>query len=614
MNKTKQSEINARAYLLYFPPPPIKIPKQGTVRVQQLKRVVDPVARLYAKYFGKRNNKNIEITPYNYNEEALKYSLTAFQATNLATNIARRVPLEKFTVIELRPLVGTTSLALLDRPEIEFLIASEFQYAREFNTNIDAYGFEKKCIRLDTIKSFEGNRQFEGQVAVVHLDPGSDNLSQGMRLIDLLPELAKVFTMIFVQIDKLPPMKNFKYDVTTINIGEVESEKKGRGKGETVPFTVIFSETGLSKAKAKGMKIRDLRVDRKEWTKKQLDDLKVFLLKLLPKFGIKQKVEDFVNDKAMETWKAIFTEKSIDPTPGKNYEALETFGDGILEGLFTIYLHEQLPEITPEQSTLLFQRYMSKFLQPEYAEFLGIDKYLRIEVMYRKAKEDLFEAFVAGIYIISKDVYGRRGAGFEFSYNMLDYIFANKEKYNWKEISKGELKQSKTIIKERLDALYLRDKAVSRHVGNTIVSSIYISQKEALDLFRQIGITIPADLVIGTATIAGNNKALAENTAYENAIKFLDSQGFTRARADEENKKLKGVDPSVEKFGNEITDRKTELGLIAVYFIINPTTCRIVLYGVKAGTYTRIILADATDCDFDNGKRRAISAWLGYNK
>lgn len=619
-----------RSYLLYFPPPPVDISKQNTVRVQQLKRVVDPVARLYAKYFGKRNNKNIEITPYNYNEEALKYSLTAFQATNLATNIVRKVPLEKFTVIELRALVGTMTLALLDRPEIDFVIASEFQYARQLETNIEAYGFERKFLRLDSISSFEGNKQFEGQVAVVHLDPdprgesGFAETSQGIKLTTLLPEMAKVFTMIFVQTDKLPTMKNFKYETSILNIGEIEGTKgKSKQKTEAVPFVVIFSDIGLEKARSKGMKIKDLRVDRREWTKKQLEDLKAFLLQLLPKFGIKDRLDRFVDDKAMEIWKPIFTDDSIDPTPGKNLESYETFGDGILEGLFTIFLHEKLPEITPKQSTLLFQRYMSKFLQPEYAEMLGIDRYLRIEVMYRKKKEDLFEAFTAGIYTISKEVYGRRGAGFEFSYNMLDYIFADKKKYNWTEIIKGELEQPRTIVKERLDALYLRDTLKTRNDGNAIVSSVYIVQKEALELFRTIGITIPPNLLIGEARIPGNNKTLAERTAYENAIKFLDSQGFTRARANAENEKLKsadyliptgdrGIDSSLEELIEEITDRKTELGLIAVYPITNAVTCRVTLYGVRAGNYVRTILAEVTDCDFDIAKRRAVEAWLGY--
>lgn len=613
-----------RTLLLYFPPPPLKPAKEGTVRVQKLERVIDPVARIYAKYFGRRNNRNIEITPYNYNEEALKYSLTAFQATNLATNIVRRVPFEKFTVVELRPLVGTTSLALLDRPEIDFLIVSEFQYARQFETNISAYGFDRKVLRQDRIASFEGNREFEGQVAVVHLDPGSNDLSQGMRLINLLPELAKVFTMIFVQTDQLPTMKGFKHEVNYIDIGALDetSEKGKKGeaskknevskkKRESVKFAVIFSELGLEKAKAKKMKIRDVRQDRREWTPKQVEELRAFLLKTLPKFGIKKHLEKFVDDKAMIIWMRIFTHKSIDPRPEHNYEADETYGDGILEGLFTIYLHDQIPDIDPEKSTLLFQQYMSKFLQPDYTEMLGLDKYLRIEVMYRGAKEDLFEAFTAGLYLVAKGIYGRIGPGVEIVMDMISYIFADKVKYNWKEIVKGELKQPRTIVKERLDQLYLRDNIKVQTTGNKIIASVYIIQKEGLDLFRQIGIIIDPDLMIGQATIIGNNRTQAEREAYENAIKYLDTQGFTKDRAITERERLQEVDPSLKDLGAEITETKTNVGLEAVYFITNPASCRTILYGVLKGNYRRTILAEVTDCNEEAGKRRAIEAWLG---
>ena len=601
MKKSRPSEIS----FLYVPPPTVEAPPAEVVS-SELPAIHNPFTVKYKLYFGKRNGIDLEdFSERNFRDDSLEYSLTAYQANRLAETMIEETPLNEFSVFEMRPLIGTTTLALLEHPEITNILASELEFATEFDTNMAAYKYERRVVREDEVQTF--NRAgIVDNVALIHLDPGSKDKSQNTDLLLIFTKLMKVAAMIYV-----PVPAGLKLDLPKIDLEYLKLDNK---------YNVAFFK---NKEVLKNINKARLKVAFQESEKEWKDRLIVFLKKLLPEFGVKEKFLEkneetgkyYFDEPGMILWMKCFTHKSWDPTQPKfNYEDLEAVGDWIFKGTFGAFVAERVPEIDKEQLTLINQQFMSKFRQPDYSKLFGLSDYLRIRVRtaaaIRKANEDLCEAFANAFYQNANRVEGY-GVGFLRIMKMLKVIFADRLKIKFKDEIKKNLNQPKTQVKERMDKVFMRIGMDINASDTGNVATVYIKTREANDFFRSIGILIPENRHIGIAKKGGFNQEEVANLAYIDALANLDRLGFTEERAALESERLRKGDPSLAKYSDQIIAKRTSQGLDAIYFIYDNITHVMKFYGVRGGKYlVHRLIAEVREDDLKKAKARIIENWL----
>ncbi len=603
MKKSRPAEIS----FLYVPPPVSETTEVNEVVSSELPAIYNPFTAKYKLYFGKRNGIDLEdFSERNFRDGALDSSLTAYQANKLAETMIEETPLNEFSVFEMRPLVGTTTLALLEHPEVTNILASELEFATEFDTNMVAYKYERRVVREDEVQTF--NRAgIVDNVALIHLDPGSKDKSQNTDLLLIFTKLMKVAAMIFI-----PVSVGVKLDLPKIDLEYLKLDNK---------YNLAYFK---NKEVIKNINKARLKVAFQESDKEWQERLISFLKKLLPEFGVKEKFLEkqaeingkyYFDEASMDFWIKCFTHKSWDPTkPKDNYEDLEAVGDWIFKGTFGVFVAERVPEIDKEQLTLINQQFMSKFRQPDYSKLFGLSDYLRIRVRtaaaIRKANEDLCEAFARALYQNANHVEGY-GVGFLRIMKMLKVIFADRLKIKFKDEIKKNLNQPKTQVKERMDKVFMRVGIDINASDTGNVATVYIKTREANDFFRSIGILIPENRHIGIAKKGGFNQEEVANLAYVDALENLDRLGFTEERAALESDRLRKGDPSLAKYSEQIIAKRTSQGLDAIYFIYGNITHVMKLYGVRGGKYlVHRLIAEVKDDDPKKAKMRIIEKWL----
>lgn len=611
-----------RRKLFYFPP-------QKKVRVTEVQIVgkavskSDQSALLYSRYFGKRNLRDINLERVSYRPSTLEASLTAHQANTLVELITEKSILERFSVLELRSLLGTTTLALLDRENVISVRAAEPEATNErisgfqetLREIVSGYGF-RDATRINYVSMVErfDDDSYQGQIAIVHPDPENVETSQGLRMVNLLPRMLANFSLVAVAgPPRMFPIKVTGYEAEYIKLDDLDRAR----------VAIFTSPIGEEKARERALIGRaKLKLEKKVSEKEWLPALKAYLTDLLPKFGIKpEEVPKFLSEEVikkkgkspMQYWREVFTHPSVDPV--NNYENLEQYGDSVLKAFFTIYLHEEVPDLSKKTATELHQQYMSKFRQPDYADMLDLGNrdHYRINVKsaheYRKSKEDELEAFTAALFSLSDNLISL-GHGQRKILRMLGIIFQDKSKYNWKEIVKKELSQPRTQLKERIDKIYLREGHRVDAYGNSVTVDIFIKGYDAIPLLREFGINLPNNKLISYSAV-GVSEGKAVTEAYEEGLRYMDSIGMTEKRLAEINKVLRSVDPAVADLQNEILSAKSALNLEALYFLTSNLNCTTKLIGVAKGEKRdHQTQAQVSSCDGNRSKHEVMKKWL----
>ena len=179
---------------------------------------------------------------------------------------------------------------------------------------------------------------------------------------------------------------------------------------------------------------RDLfYVDPKKW----LEGLRYFIYnKILPKCfspddeNYKVNSEKMVNSIAMGLWKIAFTHKTFDPNGVNNYETLEHMGDTAMKTAFDSSVIQKYPGISEYIITLINNIYVSKPIQKQKSEELGLYKWIRIIIPANiHIHEDLLEALFGALYKIGDQVLGK-GNGYVLSSNLAANIYDIESIYN----------------------------------------------------------------------------------------------------------------------------------------------------------------------------------------
>ena len=625
---TDQSETerleDLRKKLFYFPP----ARKIRTKTVQVLTATAEKttsVATLYSRYFGRRNFTDINLEKISYRVSTLEASLTAHQANTLVELIIERSILSRFRVLELRALLGTTTLALLDRtlPGAEQVISVRAAEPRPFGDRqsgfqdilreiIAGYGFRdsSKINFVSSVERFD-ETNYQGQVAIIHPDPENLKTTQGLSINNLLPRMLAVFSLVAVA----GPPKMFPLEVYDLVPEYIKLDDLDRAR-----VAIFKSQLGEDKARALGRDIKEsLKVNTSDW----VTDLKKYLQGILPVFGVlPDDIPKYLSDKPLkgktlgsplDYWKSCFTHSSVDPV--NNYENLEQYGDSVLKGFFTIYLYKQIPTLNKRTATELHQQYMSKFRQPDYADRLDLGgrKHYRINPKnyneYRKSKEDLFEAFTAALFQISDSVLSS-GQGQRKVLKLLEYIFDDSKKYDWQDIVTRELSQPRTQLKQRIDKIYMREGHRVYEQGNTLLVEIFIKGHDAVPLLREYGIILQTNRITSYPFV-GTDETRAVIEAYEEGLRYMDSIGMTEKRLTEIQEILRSVDPSVSDMRDQVLNAKSLLGLEALYFLTPTNVCETRLIGVQKGKgREHVPLAQIGTCNGVTSKREVMERWL----
>lgn len=621
-----------RRTILYFPPAPVARVKK-TIIDKSTKTEVDEVSNIYRKYFGKRLGVDINLKQdENYTREAIENSLTVFQANRLADAITIASTLESFQVIELRPLIGTTTLALMDRSNIDSMRVAEPAFRSQLEANIASYNkIRKQIIIVDRIEKFE-DPLFYGQVAVIHPDPYRVETSQGMLITNLLKVMRPIFSLVVVVGPKeMFPIDSPNYEISSQKLDDTDKMRA----------TFFSSQIGLNEARKRNLRMKVTEVISKDAWKK---NLRQFLSTLLPKIGPpppskkkaskadyekalvayneKQKIEldKMLAPDAMDIWYKVFTHETVDPE--LNYEDLESLGDSVLKGLFGIYMYKRIPTLQKDQLTNLNQWFQSVHGQPEYTRDLDLSnrRHYRINVKsqhdFDKSEEDLFEAFVGGYFSVADSKLGT-GYGYLRIMQLLNYVYRDKKKYNFEKIIEEDLNQPRTKVKQRLDKIFVREYSVPMKRGSSITVDIYVDNPNAIGLLQEYNIRLPLNLKIGSATMPGMNQEAVTREAYINALRDLDTIGFTEQRAVAIQTEMRSIAPSVSDLRDAILQAKADRNIDALYFLISDVNCATRLFGVMKKKEAKksprhILLAELGACGLNNNqaKRKAIEDWL----
>jgi dsRNA-specific ribonuclease len=233
-------------------------------------------------------------------------------------------------------------------------------------------------------------------------------------------------------------------------------------------------------------------------------------------------------------WERVFTHKSVDADPLKNYDTFEFYGDKVMNDTFSDVIRMRFGDkINQEKGTLLMNTYMSKRFQPVIADKLGLPEFVRYDPEYpevtKKVKEDIVEAFFGCLKIICDDRI-HMGMGYVYCFNLNNHIFKDIP-IVLDDIQKDPI----TLLKERFEKLrwgepqYTYKNSDDLSLGNTKVEI--------------------RDSRTGTLLGTGyGTKDVAEADAAQNALRKIEGEGCTLEYADKYRleQKLKR-DPEFEK-------------------------------------------------------------------
>lgn len=306
-------------------------------------------------------------------------------------------------------------------------------------------------------------------------------------------------------------------------------------------------------------------------------DLINYLKNILLNIIDESEIDNYFTEESIKIWNRAFIHESINPS--NNNEELEYLGDAILKAVFPYYLLKKLPGLDKSIYTELNSFYMSKEEQLKLADYLKLEDYvLAIELKNSRNNVigDMFEAFFGALTEVS-DLYFK-GLGFYNCFNMIVYLYKNKEIDESKGLGSGktQVKQifSRFAIHEPNEKIISKDGKEECQI---------ILGPEQLDFLKnhKINIKNKKELTIGK-NIA-NTKKEAIKIAYDNALEALRKLGVTTSWA--ENIKREDDRKIIEKYYNDLMKKLKKDGYIDYYFFIprktvNKNGSTVILVGV----------------------------------
>lgn len=273
-----------------------------------------------------------------------------------------------------------------------------------------------------------------------------------------------------------------------------------------------------------------------------------FVRKIFGEFTPEILLEDMVSLPALERWNVAFTHKSFST---RNYESIETYGDGRIKAEFLWYLRKSLPRgISPDFMTNAVGYFLSKSYLNALGRKSGVDPLIRVSEFLRSItrdiREDVMEALI-GTYSDLGDDYGEARLGDakgpslvrsyvahvfnqipdldrELSKSAVADITNRATKFAWGEWS--SLKFSATDERRQHFWFIRRDKLPAGAIGLLRPDRIAAMR----DLFRRVGRPSPDDYALIGIGTASDAKEAAEVAAAD-AVKFLDAAGLTTEAA-----------------------------------------------------------------------------------
>lgn len=257
---------------------------------------------------------------------------------------------------------------------------------------------------------------------------------------------------------------------------------------------------------------------------RELNELRLFLRGTLSKVFDKSDVDLLLTDENMNSyWMPAFTHRSYDPTPDRNYEKLEYWGDSALKLAFRNFLATTYKDLNESELSNLSNHYMSTEEQASLSSNLGLPKYIRSYVpMTRGIEEDLLESFYGALYSIS---------GMDAVSAVTNYLY--REVYIDPQYKLGSFT---TRVQQALQALNLprpKEGSISER-GRLIIHLYYDDEKTAADFKSRLGIPYrwttvkrgPDGEVKGysIANAAGKYKGVVTANAYQNLSREFDAK------------------------------------------------------------------------------------------
>ncbi len=330
-----------------------------------------------------------------------------------------------------------------------------------------------------------------------------------------------------------------------------------------------------------------------------LQSLQSFIYETLKDVVPSNLINQFLDAKAMLTWKLAFTHETVDPV--NNYEDLEYFGDIILKSVFPKYLFNKFPHLHRRGYTELNVYYMSKMQQAKLGDMMKLPNYIRVGGMSSvilNIVTDVFESFFGALESIADRV--QNGLGYVICYNMIFEIFKN---INIDLINSNE--SSKTQVIQIFTRFNLKKPTQTVLKSENNVSVVISLDKEHDDFLRSYGIDLPyqepyvdasgnvlIDYIIGENISA--TKTEADYEAYVNSLKLLEENGVSTEWAGEVKKERDLQDPSVAQYVPRAREKLKLMGYVDMYFFIpkksvTKTGAVVNLVGVKDDKSLKIL-------------------------
>jgi len=271
--------------------------------------------------------------------------------------------------------------------------------------------------------------------------------------------------------------------------------------------------------------------------------LKDFIIKLIMSIKINKDdindiIESYYNDIKM-----AFVHYTVDINPSSNYERLEYLGDPILKSVFGKYLLERFPLYEPSTLTKINSYYMSKDYQPELAEKLGLNEFIKVNEIpvTRSISEDVFEAFNGALFYYGEKV--RIGLGYYIVSKLLESLFSSID------INLNKIDKPKSVIEEYSRALGIVPPRVLEYCTDDYTISIQLEWRDdVVEFFNKNGIKIGKILAVAE----DNSKTVARDKAYEKALENIIKYGINRDWINKHKKEKRDKELSIliDKFEN----------------------------------------------------------------